>query len=176
MAPLDMLMSNCFIFSSAISVYIYSSGDIIHTVERQDMITEPIGKFARRRRPHEIRHSCSVSIFSACRSVYRRTPRNTCVRFTIPTGSTRYLPTLSSKLLLKSLALRLGRAPSSEDTVVSVNGSSVPLFRLRPVRLGTVTLSRTLFVWELVDCKGLDMASSGRRTKLALVSALEFII
>lgn len=87
----------------------------------------------------------------------------------MPTGSTWYLPTLSCKLRCRSRAERWLDGSSSSGMV---NGSCVPLLRLLPVRRGTVTLSSTLLDGELMDCNGLDMASSGRRTRLAGVSAL----
>ena len=94
----------------------------------------------------------------------------------MPTVSTWYRPTLSSKLRRKSSAvLREGAEPGAASPDVEsgpVNGSSVPFLRFRPVRFGTVTLRRMLLDGELVDCRGLAMASSGRRTRLAGVSAL----
>ena len=69
-----------------------------------------------------------------------------------------YEEALSRRLRSKSFAGR--RLGGSE--VSSVKGSSEPLLRFRPVRLGTVTLSNTLFDCELDDCIGRAMASSGR--------------
>lgn len=111
-----------------------------------------------------------------CRQPYCRQrrkgilPRNTCVRFTMPTGMTWYLSTLSSKRRWRSRAVHwLSLSLDSPSGIVK--GSLLPLFRLLPVRRGTVTVRRTLLDGELMDCNGLDMASSGRKTRLAGVSA-----
>lgn len=51
-------------------------------------------------------------------------------------------------------------------------GPEVPRFRLRPVRFGTVTLSRRLFVLTGVDSKRLAKGSSGRNeTDMSFLSS-----
>jgi hypothetical protein len=103
-------------------------------------------------------------------------PRNTCVRSTLPTGSIWYLEGLSLKLRNRSLAVRRGGGLDASDSGVSRKGSFEPLLRFRPVRLGTVTLRRTLFDWMLVDWTDRAMASSGRNTRLASMPSAGFRI
>lgn len=96
-------------------------------------------------------------------------PRNTCVRSTLPTGSIWYLEGLSLILRKRSLAVRRGGGSDASDSGASAKGSFEPLLRFRPVLLGTVTLSRTLFDCMLVDWTDRAIASSGRNTRLASV-------
>jgi hypothetical protein len=103
-------------------------------------------------------------------------PRNTCVRSTLPTGSIWYLEGLSLKLRNRSLAVRRGGGLDASDSGASRKGSFEPLLRFRPVRLGTVTLRRTLFDWMLVDWTDRAMASSGRNTRLASMPSAGFRI
>lgn len=86
----------------------------------------------------------------------------------MPTASTWYLPSLSRRLRSLSFAVRL----SFSAVGSMVKGSSEPLFRLRPVHLGTVTLRTMLFDGRLVDWIDLAIGSSGRRLTFAGVSAL----
>lgn len=45
----------------------------------------------------------------------------------------------------RSFAVRRGAGSDASESGASAKGSFEPLLRFRPVRLGTVTLSRTLF-------------------------------
>lgn len=87
-----------------------------------------------------------------------------------------YLPTLSRRLRILMRASRLSSTPSCSRRARKAGSSSqgplLPLFRLRPVHFGTVTLSRTLFVWVVVDCSGRAMGSSGRRYSMARLEGL----
>ena len=103
-------------------------------------------------------------------------PRNTWVRSTLPTGSIWYLEGLSLRLRKRSLAVRREHGWDASDSGASAKGSFEPLLRFRPVRLGTVTLRRTLFDWMLVDWTDRAMASSGRNTRLASMPSAGFRI
>lgn len=179
-SPLLMLRSNPFILSTT-GWMMVSKANLTrnwprnHTVKWQNVLSELLCERAGDSREHKIRYPWRVdpiSSKSSRASPDSCVPRKTWVRSTGPTASMVYLSALSRRLRNLVLASRLSGSVRPEAELKSVNGSSEPRFRLRPVHLGTVTRSKMLFVRLLVDCSGLAMGSSGRRVRFAGVSAL----
>lgn len=143
------------------------------TVKWKNLVSEPVREGTRCSRVDEIRDSYPQTLANwQCIIGVVILPRNTCVRSILPTGSIWYLEGLSLILRKRSFAVRRGAGPDASESGASAKGSFEPLLRFRPVRLGTVTLSRTLFDWTLVDWTDRAMTSSGRNTRLASVPSL----
>lgn len=91
--------------------------------------------------------------------------RKRCVSSITPATETAYLDALSCKLRKRAGAPACDAWRGEAGDLTSSwarNGPEVPRLRLRPVRLGTVTLSSRLLVATGVESKRLASGSSGR--------------